>query len=43
MFDMHVMHLYICCRGKLLDASREENAVLVAELRELEDKVCIII
>lgn len=26
-------------RGKLLDASREENAMLIAELRELEDKV----
>jgi hypothetical protein len=26
-------------RGKLLDASREENAVLVNELRELEEQV----
>lgn len=26
-------------RGKLLDASREENAMLVAELRELEERV----
>jgi hypothetical protein len=30
-------HVY-ARRGKLLDASREENAVLVAELRDLEDK-----
>lgn len=30
-----------CCfiRGKLLDASREENALLIAELRELEERV----
>ena len=28
-------------RGALLDASREENAVLVAELRELEERVCL--
>lgn len=28
-------------RGKLLDASREENAVLVTELRELEERVSL--